>query len=143
MAEEAENLVSEVVLRSLVEMQKQNFGPVLGVEVQWGSVCIKYRITTKLFLKIEPTWRLIVVVEDMCENIDIGAKAAGCRLPDEFHLFLLESSSLVVIVDACKEKCIETDLCKKSGIGIWMSKSVDLPADSWRDSELTEQKLMA
>lgn len=62
--------------------------------------------------------------------------------PQKFHWSILKFLIFVLSVHSCKKLCFKTEFSKKSGICAWMSKSINMPSNSWLDTKFFLQKHM-
>lgn len=65
------------------------------------------------------------------------------RTPDPFHLSLVHSTLLVLVVKSCKEPSVKAHFSKDSWSGRGVAKGIDVPGDSGADLELLHQEVMA
>ena len=66
----------------------------------------------------------------MGKDVVVLAAAQLHGLPHHFHLFAVQPSQLVLIVDTGKEKCLKSHLAEKRGRGGMMSKRIDVPGSA-------------
>ena len=74
-------------------------------------------------------WRIVEVI-DMGKDVVVLAAAQLDGFPHHLHLFAVQSSQLVLVVDTGKEKCLESHLAEKRGRGGMMSKRIDVPGSA-------------
>lgn len=91
----------------------------------------------------ETFWRAIVLFENGSQNLVLISEVLGRRSPKEVHRFLFASLSLFRLIQSAKEKCVETHLSEKPGIGIGVPESVDVPTNSWCDPESLLDELVS
>ena len=71
----------------------------------------------------------------MGENLDIVAQGLGVWSPDELHFLVVHSLVLVLVVESGEEPGIEAHFSEESSVGVGVTEWIDLPADSWFDTD--------
>ena len=77
------------------------------------------------------------------QDLVLFAKMIGPRPPEESHGLIRTPPLLIIMIKPTEEHGIKAHLCKQSGIGIRVSKGVNVPADSWLYSKLLIKELVA
>ena len=111
------------------------------IESVWLLIIDPWSIIIK-DVKVKVIRRAVVIVKSMSEDVYIFSKALFIWHPDPLQWFFIHSFILVHIVKSCKEPGIESHFCEKSYICIWVTEWIDLPANSWLNSELFENPLV-
>ena len=79
----------------------------------------------------------------MSEDIDIFTKTLGIGHPDELKLSIIGSSLLVIAIETGEEPSIKPHLSKESRIGVRVTEGINLPTNTWLDTEFFEDEVVA
>ena len=71
----------------------------------------------------------------MSQDLSVSSKLLSIWSPYILHLLVVQPLVLVLVIKSSKEPSIKAHLCKKPGIGVRVTKWINLPADSWLDAK--------
>jgi hypothetical protein len=74
----------------------------------------------------------------------LSPKVFKSRSPQKSHgSIMVFSLGFIFSIETTEEHSIEAHLCIEPGIGVGMSESINIPADTWHKPEFIFKKLMA
>lgn len=141
-SEEDEDVVCYIMLGSLSKMLDEPGRLGVSVEVL-GLEVVDPGITALSEVPTELLGRAVVAIENMGQNLCISTEAFGVWSPDELHLAVVQSLIFVSVIETGKEPSIETHFGEETSVGVRVTEWIDLPTDSWLDSELIKDPLVS
>lgn len=134
-------IVSVKVALRFVKVVDYRLGNIFRVE-RLGLVVGNERSVVIRVVVVAAWCPAVALVEFVGEDLYAFVKLVGVRHPYPLLLLVIDSCLIVCPVHPAKEQGIVSHLGEDAGIGVRMSKGIDLPSDAWLDSKLFDQELM-
>jgi hypothetical protein len=137
------HVVSEVVVGHFVEVFLEIFCFLVGVEVVKLFVRYERIIVPEALIVPEAGGPAIVVPHSTSEDLLLVSKVLGKWSPQVVHRPIFQSLVTVCVVKSCEEPSFKAHIGEQSRVGVGVAKWINMPSNSWFDTEFLQQKLMA